>query len=109
MAQESDELEINLKMREILDSYPFVDLCNVTSVLEVHGLSIRPIFQMTWRFLPLLDPTVDRLMSRDSDSLVLNREVDAVQQWLTQSNATFHVMRDNKVHNRVMLGGNSNF
>ena len=108
MAQESDKLEINLKMREILDSYPFVDLCNVTSMLEVHGLSSRPIFQMTWRFLPLLDPTVDRLMSRDSDSLVLNREVDAVQQWLTKSSATFHEMRDNKVHNRVMLGGNSN-
>ena len=93
-------------MKEILDSYPFADLCNVTDVLERHGLSNRSIFSMTWRFLPLLDPTVDRLMSRDSDSVILSREVDAVQQWLTQSNATFHVMRDNKFHNvEMMLGG----
>ena len=102
---ESHKDAINLKMNEILDVYPFVDLCNVTNVLEVHGLSSRPIFQRTWRFLPLLDPSVDRLMSRDSDSLVLNREVDAVQQWLTQSNATFHIMRDNKRHNIEMLAG----
>ena len=107
MAQESDKADINLKMKEILDVYPFVDLCNVTSVLEVHGLSSnRPIFPMTWRFLPLLDPTVDRLMSRDTDSLVISREVDAVQQWLTQSNATFHIMRDSKFHKEYMLGGN---
>ena len=95
----------NLKVKEILDSYPFADLCNVTDVLERHGLSNRSIFPMTWRFLPLLDPTVDRLMSRDSDSVILSGEVEAVQQWLTQRIATFLVMRDKKFHNVEMLGG----
>ncbi len=94
----------NLKLTTFFDSYPFVDLCNVTKIMKQVNIT-RPIFQMTWRFLPLLDPTVDRFMSRDSDSRIIDREVDAVRQWLTESNATFHVMRDNVHHDIEILGG----
>ena len=59
---------------------------------------------MTWRFLPLLDPSVDCFMSRDTDSKVLKREADAVNEWL-QSPSTFHVMRDHEQHCVPMLGG----
>ena len=52
---------------------------------------------MTWRFLPLMDPTVDQLMPRDCDSIVTLREVAAVNQWL-ESKATFHIMRDHQYH-----------
>ena len=92
-------------MKELFDFYAFVDLCNVTRVLELQGLSSRPILPRTWRFLPLLDPTVDRLMSRDSDSHISSRERDAVQQWLTESNATFHIMRDHQYHTVEILAG----
>ena len=94
----------NLKLRELFNSYPFVDLCNVTRIMELINLN-RPLFPMTWRFLPLLDPTVDRFMSRDTDSHISGREVDAVRQWLTESNATFHLMRDHVWHCVEILGG----
>jgi len=95
----------NLKLKEMFADYPFVDLCNVTRVLEVRNIS-RPLFPMTWRFLPLMDPTVDRMLPRDSDSLITVREVEAVREWLTDSNATFHLMRDHWGHcSTEILGG----
>ena len=95
----------NLKLKEMFADYPFVDLCNVTRLLEVHNIT-RPLFPMTWRFLPLMDPTVDRLLPRDSDSLITAREVDAVHDWITNSSATFHIMRDHWFHcDTQILGG----
>jgi len=94
----------NLKLRELFDPYPFVDLCNVTRVLEIRNIT-RPLFPMTWRFLPLMDPTVDRMLSRDMDSLITAREVAAVHQWL-DSDASFHLMHDHPFHcGLLLLGG----
>jgi hypothetical protein len=94
----------NLKLKELFDPYPFVDLCNVTRVLEIFNIT-RPLFQMTWRFLPLMDPTVDRMLSRDMDSLITAREVAAVNQWLN-SNVTFHLMHDHPFQcGLLLLGG----
>ena len=95
----------SLKLKELFDDYPFVDLCNVTRVLEVRNIT-QPLFPMTWRFLPLMDPTVARMLPRDSDSLITVREVEAVREWLTESNATFHLMRDHWGHcSTDILGG----
>ena len=89
----------------VRESYPFVDICNVTEVLENLNIT-RPLFPMTWRFLPLLDPLVDNFLSRDSDAIITMREVAAVNQWLKKSNATFHLMRDHPSHCGVkILGG----
>ena len=82
----------------------FVDLCNITRLTELKNLT-EPLHPMTWRFMPLIDPTVDRYVSRDSDSTILDREVDAVREWLYESNATFHIMRDHKMHLAHILGG----
>ena len=60
---------------------------------------------MTWRFLPLIDPTVDRLLPRDSDSHISSREVTAVRQWMNDSKKTFHLMRDHMWHCVEILGG----
>ena len=54
--------------------------------------------------LPMLDDMVDTLMSRDSDSVIITREQDAVAEWLA-SNKTFHIMRDHPYHNLFFLGG----
>ncbi|XP_063217535.1 uncharacterized protein LOC134528142 isoform X2 [Bacillus rossius redtenbacheri] len=59
---------------------------------------------MLWRFLPMSDPSVDVFMSRDLDSLIIPRELAAVNEWLN-SNKTFHIMRDHPQHNFEMLGG----
>jgi len=50
------------------------------------------INSMMWRWFPINDPFVDVFMSRDSDSLIIQREVDSVNVWL-QSNEVGHIMR----------------
>jgi len=77
-------------------SYGHVDLCYAVQVLAERQLWPKT-FAMNWRFLPLIDPTVDFFMSRDADSPILKREAAAVQHWL-ETNRTFHIMRDNPRH-----------
>jgi len=83
----------NMKLKELFDGYSFVDLCNATRVLELHNIT-EPLQKMTWRFLPLLDPLVDRMLCRDTDNLATEREVAAVNQCLGISSTTLHLMHD---------------
>ena len=46
-----------------------------------------------WRFLPVFDPGVNVMVSRDMDSLLTSREAQAVTQWLEETSLPFHVMR----------------
>lgn len=48
--------------------------------------------KMMWRFLPIGDTFVDLFLSRDTDSFVIQREVDSVTEWLNSSNIG-HIMR----------------
>lgn len=48
--------------------------------------------KMMWRFLPSGDWFVDVFLSRDSDSLFSQRELDSVNEWLNSSNLG-HIMR----------------
>ena len=48
---------------------------------------------------------VDIAMSRDLDSEIYQREIDAVNEWLTNTTYAFHIMRDNAQHGIAMLGG----
>ena len=59
---------------------------------------------MFWRFLAAADPTVDVMISRDTDSRLSLREKAAVDEWLT-SGKTFHIMRDHPAHGTEILGG----
>ena len=65
---------------------------------------ISSLFGMLWRFIPVLDPMVDLMVSRDLDSRLTAREQAAVEEWLTTGLA-FHVMRDNPQHGTEILGG----
>jgi len=78
------------------------DLCPVNSVVTFGDLS--KVFGMTWRFLPVTDPLVSVMVSRDLDSRITHREARAVEDWLT-SGLAFHVMRDNPYHTTAILGG----
>ena len=62
------------------------------------------MFGMVWRFLPLLDPGVEVVVSRDLDSRITAREQAAVEDWL-ETGLTFHVMRDNPHHAAPVLAG----
>ena len=65
---------------------------------------LSSLFGMLWRFLPVLDPSVDVMVSRDLDSRLTTREQAAVEEWLNTGLA-FHVMRDNPQHGTEILGG----
>jgi hypothetical protein len=93
----SDDKSGDFKLKNFLADYPFLDLCNMTRIIEVHNIT-QPIFPATLRFLPLLDPMVDLFVSRDCDTVMTVREVEAVRYWLTNSNDTFHMMRDHPGH-----------
>ncbi|KAK4298398.1 hypothetical protein Pmani_029249 [Petrolisthes manimaculis] len=58
-----------------------------------------------WRFLPMADPLVSEFLVRDIDSVILPREVAAVNQWLANSTALVHIMRDHPSHNGLILAG----
>jgi len=101
----NEDDKLTQKITGLFKLYPFVDLCNVSRVLENLNLK-KTIFPMTWRFLPLMDSMVDIVLPRDSDNVISSRESAAVQQWLSNSDATFHLMRDHIWHcGTKILGG----
>jgi len=73
------------------------------------GVVIRCIDAMNWymmftRFLPAENMDNNMYLSRDTDSRLGQREVQAIKQWLT-SRKGFHIMRDHPWHNTLILGG----
>ena len=59
---------------------------------------------MMWRFESIDDPEVAVNMSRDCDTIILERERLAVEDWL-ESGKLFHIMRDHPHHSWVIQGG----
>lgn len=57
-----------------------------------------------WRFEAIDDPSVEIMMSRDTDTRFWLREKLAVDEWL-KSDKLFHIMRDHIHHGYVILGG----
>lgn len=82
--------------------YPHLDFCNVRQLPALGDVS-RSNGQ-NWRFAVMGDTLVERYLVRDTDSPILQREVDAVRQWLSLGKC-YHVMRDNPFHGVVMLAG----
>jgi hypothetical protein len=68
----------------------------VESVDSFHG--------MFWRFWASEDPDVDIFLSRDCDSRFSDREISAINEWLS-SDKDFHIMRDHPYHTVPILGG----
>ena len=66
--------------------------------------TLQNAFGMVWRFAPMVDPLVSEFHSRDLDSVPSLREADAVKEWLTAKNKTFHIMRDHPLHGVPILG-----
>jgi hypothetical protein len=81
----------------------FRELANLGAELKPMQWS-RNINGMMWRFLPMLDPEVSHMMSRDADSRLSKREVRAIDEWLKSGKAV-HIIRDHPHHCAVMPGG----
>lgn len=59
---------------------------------------------MFWRFMSSLDKDVDIFLSRDCDSRISSREINAIDEWI-KSKKRFHIMRDHPYHTSPILGG----
>lgn len=59
---------------------------------------------LLWRFEVIDDPTVDRFLVRDCDSVINIKERVAVDEWLA-SDKWFHMMRDYGSHTELVLAG----
>ena len=101
---EEESLENYQLLIEFFKPYDNVELCNAFAAMESLNLKVNQRDPSVWRFLPLLDPAVDYFMSRDTDGVFLEREVQAVNQWL-DSSATFHIIRDHPWHCVPILAG----
>lgn len=84
------------------DNYSRVVFCNVNNIPGYGDLSNQ--IETIWRFIPLADVTVDIFCPRDLDSPLLERESDAMKEWILD-NKIIHVMRDRKVHSSQIMGG----
>lgn len=84
-----------------LDKLPNVELraMNKSSTKKTNASG------MMWRFAPaFVEPEVDVMIVRDSDSRLMKREVEAVNEWL-KSDKDFHIMRDHPHHQEKIMGG----
>ena len=70
---------------------------------EIVRMDDCPEGQMLWRFLAVDD--ADVCLSRDTDSVVNEREVGAVNEWLENTDYQWHVMHDHKQHQQPIMGG----
>jgi hypothetical protein len=89
----------------IMDNSDFCDLTNVHIEFEGSKMSlVEFVLPRMWRFLAIGDSFVDIFSSRDSDSEILQREVDSVDAWIA-SNKILHAMRDHPQHGTAILAG----
>ncbi|XP_068201523.1 uncharacterized protein [Palaemon carinicauda] len=79
-----------------------LDFCDISNLPDLDD--VNTTWGSLWRFIVVGDPTVDRYIVRDCDSPILQREVDAVNEWIS-SGKCYHVMRDNPHHNVEMMAG----
>ncbi|XP_046636974.1 uncharacterized protein LOC124315376 [Daphnia pulicaria] len=111
-SEHPDEKSVFNQLSELSCQFSHVDLCSLTEMIASLTSSPTPIDPdllrglngRMFRYLVMLDPNVDIFISRDIDSVIWQREVDAVDQWL-KSNFTFHLMRDHKFHSATILAG----
>jgi tetratricopeptide (TPR) repeat protein len=57
-----------------------------------------------WRLLAADDASLDRVLFRDADSVISQREADAVQAWVA-AGQMFHTMRDAGSHTELIMAG----
>ncbi|CAF1110485.1 unnamed protein product, partial [Brachionus calyciflorus] len=78
-----------------------MDFCNIHKIpVSIDDLKLvknyNVMHSMMWRFLSIGDSFVDLFMSRDTDSLIHQREYDAVKEWI-ESDKPGHIMRGKRI------------
>jgi hypothetical protein len=83
--------DIECKKNEYGFIYNNVDFCNIEKLTDKF-INASYVHSMKWRWFPLGDSFVDIFSSRDIDSFILPREIDAVDEWIN-SKKVGHIMR----------------
>jgi hypothetical protein len=93
------EIDCAIDKNRTLDNADFCNIENDTRLapININNLNNKLsnfsyIHAMKWRWLPMGDSFVEAFSSRDTDSFLLQREVDSVSVW-TKSNKVGHIMR----------------
>jgi hypothetical protein len=56
------------------------------------------------RFLAGFNKNNDVVIFRDADSRLIQRDADAVKEWLDNTNNSIHIIRDNETHKKICAG-----
>ena len=56
------------------------------------------------RFLAAFNKKNDVVIFRDADSRLIQREADAVKEWLENTDKSIHIMRDKETHKKICAG-----
>jgi hypothetical protein len=93
----ADGASVDRRLLAALGSLPYVKIVDRPP---------RTVAKMCWRFLPCIEERCAVLV-RDADSRIGVREADAVAQWLDETSADLHIIRDclRGGHNAPMMGG----
>ena len=97
--------ELQESLTNMYENLFFCDIRQVTLPFYNEVAPLSSINGMVWRFIPMADPAVDVMCSRDLDSEWFKREADAVGYWLEKTNKSLHVIRDHYLHHLPILGG----
>lgn len=80
------------------------------ATLEARGAQLIEVHEpedyraMTWRFRAVNDTSLERILFRDTDSIITKREAAAIGAW-ELSSQDFHVIRDHPFHAQPIMGG----
>ena len=84
---------------------PIIEELNDRDNTQVIQMNANVGFHGTfWRFFAASDPSVDVMLSRDTDSRIDGRDKAAVDDWLT-SDKKFHIIRDHCQHGWLICAG----
>ena len=95
-------IEMDVKLKPEMVILNEKDFEKINFNLSFSQLNLSYVHAMMWRFLPIGDSFVDVFSSRDTDSHLLQREVDSVNVWL-KSNTIGHIMRGKKILSTKIL------
>ena len=90
----------------IYKTFEYVECIDMIEFNKKHWGKIQTSKNMMWRFLPCFEnkDDIEVVLFRDNDSVFTKREANAVNTWL-KSDKIFHIMKDNRKHSGVILGG----
>jgi len=86
----------------LLYHHPNIVFCDTRELKELQTTEFRS--KVDWKLHLTGDPTVDVMCFRDIASPLLQRELDAMEQWI-ELRRVFHVFRDHPQHDKLLNNG----